>query len=143
MLHEYFSNGKCSGLEIVSTEDCRQLIKRMNLQSRYLDNRLVMLIQENDDHEPFFNSKDHKYFRNTYNKTVFRFYIKVADPLFSNYTNINSLTGTNRKFYFSNLSKNKQNGILYLTKPVAEFTTGVTYLPGDLVRDTSTGDVFE
>jgi hypothetical protein len=143
LLHEYFSNQKCTGLEIVPADDCRKVSKSLDMQWRYIDNRLIALIRENERNGPFVNSYENKFYRKFYGQTVFRFYIKLTNPLFFNYTNIESLTGTKKKFYFSNLANNKENGICYLTKPVKEFTAGATYLPGDLVKDSANGNVFE
>src|SRR5205085_1505170 len=60
---------------------------------------------------------------------------------FLNYTNIqNTLRKT---FYFSNLANNSENNFLYLTLPIAEFANGQQYLPGNLVRDARSGQVYE
>jgi len=143
LLHEYFLNRKCNDLEIKPAKDCMEISRRINIQWRNNENQLMAFIKENDVHEPFINTPPEKLFRKYYDKTVFRFYIKLKDPLFLNYTNIDPSYGSRKKFYFSNIAKNKDNGMLYLTTPVKDHSIGTTYFPGTLVRDPVNGNVFE
>jgi len=142
LLHEYFLNRKCKDVQIVQANDCADTARRMNIQFRQIDNRLLAFIRENNNHEPYLNSSDNKSYRKYYQKTIFRFYLKIDDPTFYNYSNLNLFYGLNRKFYFSNLAKNKQSGNLYLSVPVHEYNAGSNYVPGDLVKDAN-GNVFE
>src|SRR5689334_12869232 len=88
LLHEYFLNRKCKDVKILPTRDCVEISRRMNIQFREVENRLIAFIKENDEHEPFCNSGNGKFYRNYYNKTVFRFYLLLQNPQFLNYTNI-------------------------------------------------------
>jgi hypothetical protein len=141
--HEYFINNKCEELEIVPTEDCKEISRKMNILWRFLGNRLIGLIRENDVHEPFMNIPPAKVFRKYYDKSIFRFYVRLKNPLFLNFTNINYSYDSGQKFYFSNLSSNKQNSLLYLTLPIEDYSLGRTYLPGAMVKDGGTGNIFE
>ncbi|MEO5889867.1 MAG: hypothetical protein ABIQ31_06410 [Ferruginibacter sp.] len=143
LLHEYFLNGKARNLEIIPANDCVEINRRMNIQLRNNENRWIAFIRENDLQEPFINSDKDKVYRQFYEKTVFRFYLKIKDPLFLNYTNIELTSVDNMKFYFSNLAANPDNGVLYLSTPVPEFTIGTDYVPGNLVKDPANGNVFE
>ncbi len=143
-LHEYFANYKCTDLEIMPARDCRDVSKKMNIQWRAIENRLLALIRENDVQEPFINTPQNKLYRKYYNNTVFRFYIKLKNTDFLNYTNIDLTSGSSKKkLYFSNLTANKEGGKLYLSMPVKEYAIGKAYVPGKLVKDPVSGHVFE
>jgi hypothetical protein len=142
ILHEYFLNRRSKDIQILPANDCVVVSQRMNIQFRQRDNRFLAFIRENNDHEPYLNSADNKSYRKYYQKTIFRFYLKIDDPTFYNYSNLNLSYGLNRKFYFSNLAKNKRSGNLYLSVPVHEYNPGSNYVPGDLVKDAN-GNVFE
>src|SRR6478672_6541525 len=128
LLHEYFLNRKCKDVQIVQANDCADTARRMNIQFRQIDNRLLAFIRENNNHEPYLNSFDNKSYRKYYQKTIFRFYLKIDDPTFYNYSNLNLFYGLNRNFY--------------LSVPVHEYNAGSNYVPGDLVKDAN-GNVFE
>lgn len=143
LLHEYFLNRQCIDLDIVPAGDCLEISKRMNIQWRNTENQLIAFIRENEVQEPFINTPPAKFYRKYYNGTVFRFYLKLRNPAFFNYTNINFSYTAKKKFYFSNLAKNEENGLLYLTAPVEEYAAGKDYLPGNIVRDPASGNLYE
>lgn len=144
LMHEYFLNQKCTTLELSPTEDCREISRSLNIQWRTSENRLLAMIKENDDGEPFINIPPHKSFRQYYSKKVFRFYLRMKDPTFLNYTNFDLASLSPKKIqYFSNISRNKEGGKLYLSLPVKEYALNKTYLPGNFVKDPASGNIFE
>src|SRR4051794_1845088 len=114
LLHEYFLDGKSQDIEIVPTENCKALARNIGLQFRFFQNRLISLIKVNEDDEPYVNIPGSKFYRKHYGNAVFRFYIKNKNPLFFNFTNTGNTLSSRKKFYFSNLSHNELNGVLYL-----------------------------
>lgn len=144
MLHEYFQNQQCNVLQLLPTADCLALSKNLNIQWRSVENRLTGMIKESGENEPFVNGPSQKWFRKYYGDKVFRFYIKLKDPSFLNYTNVDLASAEARKvFYFNNLSKNRVGGKSYLSAPIKEYSLNKTYLPGNLVRDAASGNIFE
>ncbi len=143
LLHEYFLNGQCKGLTIIPSASCVQVAKSMRLLFRNTGHSFVALISNNGTNSPACNNDGGLSFRKTYGNTVLRFYIKIDDPLFLNYTNVNTAINNAKKYYFSNLSQNSTNHTLNLSMPVKDFAAGITYLPGDLVKDPATGNIFE
>ena len=115
----------------------------MNIQWRFNENRLVSFIKVNDFEEPFINIPPDKQYGRYYSKNVFRFYMQLKNPLFLNYTNIDLSTIRRKKFYFSNLANNNENDIHYLTIPVDDYAVGKNYLPGNLVADPASGNIYE
>lgn len=143
LMHEYFLNGKCEDIEVVPTEDCKAVSRKMDIQWRKIENQLIGLIKKNDVNEPFINIPPDKSFHKYFDRTVFRFYVKLKNPLFFNYTNIDFSYTSGKKFYFNNLANNRENGMLFLTTPIKEYVAGATYLPGNLVKDPANGSVYE
>ncbi|MBV4360531.1 hypothetical protein [Pinibacter aurantiacus] len=143
LLHEYFFDRKCNVLSIIPSQDCKTLATSMRLLFRSINNTFITFIQQNESGEPFLNTDKIKMFRSSYGNKVLRFYLKVNDPAFFNYTNLPTLAAANSKLYFSNLSENLQNQILYLSAPVAAYDATKTYMPGDLAMDAATGNIYE
>lgn len=143
LLHEYFFDRKCNVLSIIPSQDCKALATNMRLLFRTINNTFVTFIQQNENGEPFLDTDKNKMFRSSYANKVLRFYLKVNDPAFFNYTNLPALAATNSKLYFSNLSGNLQNDIRYLSAPVETYDAAKTYMPGDLAMDAATGNVYE
>lgn len=141
LLHEYFLTRECNDFEIVPASDCKALFSRAKIICRHTDNKLIAFIEQNDSGEPSINTASEKNYRKDFSKDVFRFYLKLKNPLFSNYTNINC--GAGKKVCFSNLSQNNNSGFLFLSAPVSPFAPDKLYFPGDLAKDPRSGKVYE
>src|ERR1700712_5427936 len=88
LLHEYYADNKCQALEIIPTNECAAICKKMNIQVRSYDNKLQAFIRENDAHEPYVNTDINKFYHKYYDTTVFRFYVRLINPEFLNCTNL-------------------------------------------------------
>src|SRR4030095_14126593 len=86
ILHEYFLNHQCKDFEIVPSADSIALFNRAKILYRNTENKLTAIIEENEAGEPFFNKGSIKNYRTDFGKSVFRFYLKIKNPLFYNYT---------------------------------------------------------
>ncbi|TDH27279.1 hypothetical protein EXU57_06725 [Segetibacter sp. 3557_3] len=140
LFHEYYLTAACPDFEFVPTPDCIELAKRLNIQWRKKPNGLVAFIKVNEVQEPFMNGPHEKLYRKLFQQSRFRFYLRLNNPEFLNYTNTALSSGSNSKYYFSNLAG---NGPLYLSAPVPAYANGTLYFPGDLVADPVTGTVYE
>lgn len=146
--HEYFNDQKSRDLDIIPAEDCLHFFKGAHVLWRNASNRYIALMRENRVHEPFINtvpddgSPSQKLYRKFFKTVVYRFYLLANTHLFFNYTNIAHREGK-KVFYFNNLADNKRNDTFYLSKPVSDHVAGKEYLPGDLVVQPGTDDVFE
>src|ERR1700712_3815841 len=106
LLHEYYADNKCQALEIIPTNECAAICKKMNIQVRSYENKLHAFIRENDAHEPYLNTDTDKSYHKYYDKTVFRFYARLLSPDFLNYTNLEYNYNNSKILYFSNLANN-------------------------------------
>ena len=143
LLHEYFSNRQCPDFEIFPSEDTKVLLNRAKISWRNTGNKLITFIEQNEAGEPRFNTTSVKHYRNDFGNSVFRFYLRLRNPVFFNYTNIDFDFNSQKKFYFNNLSRNSGSGYLFLSVPLSPFVLQKQYTPGDIVKDTGNGKVYE
>ena len=136
LFHHYYSDGRCPDFEIVPAEDCKQLMRDSHLIYRFINNKLFVGIEidpaDVNEELPAIPLKD---------GIVFRFYLKLKNPSFLNFTNLPSSQSRGQCYYFSNLSGNKQSKNLFLSSGVNAFDNTVSYSPGDIVL--SGGQLFE
>ena len=71
LLHEYFLNRKCKDVQIVQANDCADTARRMNIQFRQIDNRLLAFIRENEIMSHYINTPPNKSYRKYYQKDNF------------------------------------------------------------------------
>lgn len=137
LLHDYYDkhNNKCPDFTIVPAPDCDLLMKNMQVLYKNYGNKLLTVInaskEVNDTPPPAFKFAPFISFNA---ETVFRYYIKLNNAHFSNYTAIALNHAAKKRLYLSNLSKNKEGSTLSLSNPVAVHTLSKTYLPGNLVK---------
>ena len=147
LLHEYFLDEKNVDVEFIVAKESHSLAKGAGILFRKIGNKFIALIRENDLHEPFINVPPAKRFRSSMGKDIFRIYLKIKNPDFNNYTNINA--GNRQVAYFSNLAGNRVDNpapappFLYLSKRISDQSIGKEYLPGDFVMEPATQNVFE
>ncbi len=143
LLHEYFLSRSCLDFELAPADDCMTAFRKGGILGKTLGNRYQTLIQANGEQQPFCDTPAEKVYRQLWGKTVFRFYLRLKQPLFVNYTNLDPAYGGRQKFYFSNLSGNKDRDTLALPASVIPFTADTGYIPGNLAKDAKTGTVWE
>jgi hypothetical protein len=129
LLHHYYRDGKCPDFEMVPTEDCLQQMRDSHLLWRVINNKLFVGIEidpaDPGEKMPAVPLRD---------GLVFRFYLKLKNASFLNFTNLPAGQSKNQCYYFSNLSGNKQAKNLYLSSAADAFDNAVSYSPGDIVQ---------
>lgn len=145
LLHEYYSNGRSDDFDLVPAEDTVRLLKTAGVLWKKSGNRYFALIKATDKgggiYTPSVNTPPEQRYRDLFGKNVFRFYLILKNPYFSNFTALNQPSG--RLYYFSNAAANGRTGVLYLNLPVANHANGVEYLPGNMATEPGTDRVFE
>ena len=137
MLHDYYSNHekRCADFDIVPTEDCALLMKNIQMLHKNYNNKLLTVSnaekEPNDMPPPDFKLLPFPGFAKD---TVFRYYLQPKNPFFLNFTAMSLKVSEKKRFYFSNLSKNKAGSILSLSNVLAPFTLSKIYEPGSLVK---------
>ncbi len=137
VLHDYYDRhqNKCADFEIVPTESCALLMKNMQVLYKNYNNKLLTVInagkEVNDTPPPDFKLKPFLEFTDG---LVFRYYLLLNNAHFSNFTSIALKQSDRKRFYFSNLSKNKVGSTLSLSNIILPFTLSKNYLPGNLVK---------
>ena len=137
VLHDYYTKheNKCADFDIVAAEDCALLMKNMQVLNKNYNNKLLTVINAskeiNDTPPPDFKLTP---FLNFGKEMVFRFYLTLKNSHFSNFTAIAVKQGERKRFYFSNLSKNKVGSVLSLSNNILPQTLSKMYAPGNLVK---------
>jgi hypothetical protein len=137
VLHDYYTrhDSKCSDFDIIPSEDCALLMKNMQVLHKNYNNKLLTVINAskelNDIPPPAFKLTPFLDFRK---EMVFRFYLVLKNPHFSNFTAIALNQSWKKRLYLSNLSKNKSGTILSLSNNILPFTVSKIYSPGNLVK---------
>ena len=134
LLHHYYRDGKCRDIEIIPTSDCLRLMQNHHMLLRMIGSQLRVGIEMSpaDDEIPVVPIEE---------GTVFRFYLKLKNPSFYNFTNLPLNPGSSHIYYFSNRSGQKAGNQLFLSAPVDSFDSAASYLPGDVVS--KSGNLFE
>lgn len=146
-LHEYFIDNKNRKAEVFPAKDSQLLFDNIDILYRNIDNKLVVLVRENDMQEPFINKPPNKWYRQSYSQSVFRFYLRLKDDDFFNYTH--APKKNNEIIYFSNLADNKiitppsGDAVFYLSRRIGNQLIGHEYIPGDFVMEPSSDKTFE
>jgi len=137
VLHDYYTrhDSKCNDFDIIPSADCALLMKNMQVLHRNHNNKLLTVInaskEVNDIPPPAFKLSP---FLNFGKEMVFRFYMVLKNPHFSNFTAIALQQSNKKRLYLSNLSKNKVGTTLALSDAILPFTISKKYTPGNLVK---------
>lgn len=137
VLHDYYTrhDNQCADFDIVPAEDCSLLMKNMQVLYKNYNNKLLTVInaskEANDTPPPDFKLAP---FLNFGIEIVFRWYLVLKNPHFSNFTSIALKQADKKRLYFSNLSKNKVGSTLSLSATILPFTLSKIYAPGNLVK---------
>lgn len=137
VLHDYYNlhDKRCNDFEIEPAEDCLLLMKNLQILHKNFGNKLLTVAYaskfNNGSPPPEFILKP---FIDFSEGIVFRYYLKLKNPHFSNFTAIALSLAERKRLYFSNLSKNLAGTVLSLSGSLSPFTVSKKYNPGDLVK---------
>jgi hypothetical protein len=135
--HDYYDlhDRRCNDFSIEPTSDCEMLMKNLRMLYKNYYNRFLTVItctkEVNETPPPTFHLSP---FIDVSNGLVLRYYLKLKNLNFSNFTSIALPLSDRKRFYFSNLSKNKIGTTLSLSNAIEPFTLSKMYSPGDLVK---------
>ena len=83
LLHHYYRDGKCPDFEIVPTEDCLQQLRDSHLIWRFINNKLFVGIEIDPA-----DAKESTPALALADGIVLRFYLKLKNAAFINFTNL-------------------------------------------------------
>jgi hypothetical protein len=131
LLNEFYSSNASNDFIIVPTTETIKIMQGHQMLSKFIGNRLIILIKVDSSQKPIIELKP---------DIKFSFYLLLQNPYFYNVTNVNH--SSSHVYYLSNLNGNEAEGMLYLSLPVAAYEAAKEYKVGDIVNDGS-ADVFE
>ncbi len=133
ILHDYYMNGQSADFEIRPSSDTINYLAGQKLIYKNIGNKLVVLIETDGDNKPVVSLSQFK---------KLSFYLKLLNPQFYNFSNVNYQAGNNQRYYFSNAYQTKTGTSLYLSSQIAVYNSGTAYKTGDFAVNGS-NDVFE
>lgn len=139
LLSDYYKNGLCTDFAIVPAAETAALISGLQLVCKNPGNRIVVLTKLKRDANP---AEDGKPFVTVPADTKFVFYLGLNKPEFLSLSNINLDDIRQKRFYFTNINRNKHLTFAHLTAVTGTYDNTTTYQPGDLVDD-GTKKIFE
>jgi len=133
VLHDFYEDGACADFKFIPTAETRQLLANCKAMYKTVGNKLIVLIQSDENGKPFIAPKA---------EDKFCFYVELMNPLFMTVSSLDAKAIAEKRFYFTNLNQNKVNtaagnDLLYLTKQVPAYLAGSSYQPGDFVKDSN------
>ena len=137
VLHDYYNkhDNKCTDFDIVPAEDCCLMMKNMKVLHKNYNNKLLTVINAskeiNDTPPPDFKLIPFLDFKK---EVAFRWYLILKNPHFSNFTAVAIKPSEKKRFYFSNISKNKVGSTLSLSNAILPHTISKIYAPGNIVK---------
>ena len=137
LIHEFFNHDLITDCSFEPAADTLQnFFTGTNWLQRFIGDTLYVLIREDGNGLPASPVPEDKFFR---------FYFFCNNPVFFNYTDIDSRLSKGYILYVSNFANNKIDTTLNLSVTIPLFSSypsNNTFYPGDLVTD-ATGIVYE
>lgn len=133
ILHSYYVAGNCKDFEVVASAETKQLLKDQGMMYRVVGNKLLVAVNCDTLSKPYVQLDAAK---------KFSFYLKLKNGNFNNITNIEYRPNELKRFYFSNISQNKIDSILYLNKKIPTYNAATAYTPGNLAAN-GIDEIFE
>jgi hypothetical protein len=133
LLHDYYANKESKDFEVMPSGETSKVLQGQGMLYKVIGNKLIVLVKVDADNKPFIS------FNATGRLT---FYLKVHNPHFYNFTNINYKPSQPQRYYFSNLTQNKAGSTLHLSNKIALYNSANTYPVGSFAANSS-GEVFE
>ncbi|WP_025665843.1 hypothetical protein [Aquimarina megaterium] len=130
--HDYFSVTKPQLLRIVPTVSTQKILQGAGLISKFIQNKLYVLVKHNDSSEPYLKIS---------NDFTLQFFLEVIGYDFTKITNYELKDPYNTKLYFSNANSiidgndKSVEDVLYLNEKLPVFDATQEYLYNDIVRN--------
>jgi hypothetical protein len=133
ILHDYYSNGFCSDLEIIPARDTATMLSAHGMICKSLGNKLVVLIRTDSSDKPYAGlSKSSR----------LKFYLRLNNPHFNNFTNLSYLPSKPERYYFSNINQTKIGTVLYLNSKIPAYSASNDQ-PVGIFASNASDEVFE
>ena len=129
VLHRFFSTGRWNELRFIPTPETVRLLSDRELLTRQVGNELLVIARVDSSG---------KLLQDLDLYTKFSFALDPQSPGYLNFTNIDLAAANQGLFSFSNLRGNDKFGKHFISRPLAEYKSSSSYLPGDFVRGADT-----
>ena len=133
LLHRYFTDQSCNDFIIKPSAKTQQTLNGHKIIVKQYEHQLYAGLQIDSTGKPLSIIED---------GMQLTFFLQLNSPLFFNYTNLPFSFPSGKIYYFTNRNDNTVNGKNFLSDKIIPYSSGTTYLPGDLAANGS-GTVFQ
>ncbi len=133
ILHDYYSSGICPDFEVLPSPDTASFLRAHGMLCKFTGSRLTVLIRVGADEKPHSPLSI---------SARMKFYLKLNNSHFNNFTNLTYQPFTSHRYYFSNVHQTKTGSTLYLTSKILPYSSSSDYSVGSFAANAS-GEVFE
>jgi hypothetical protein len=131
VLNTYFSTGRWDDIKIIPLPDTERLMKKNQYTTRQIGNELLV-IAKTDGTGKIYDSP-----------ALYERFSFALIPESINFLNFTNFPFSIPLFYFHNLNQNDFGGKHFITKPIANYSTANSYIPGDYAKSMVDGKVYE
>lgn len=133
LLHRFFTDQSCNDFIIKPSAQTVQVLNGHKIIAKQYEHQLYAGLQIDSTGKPLSVIE---------NGMQLTFFLQLNNPLFFNYTNLPFTFPSGKIYYFTNRNNNAANGKNFLSNKIAQYSSGTTYLPGDLAAN-GAGTVFQ
>lgn len=128
VLHDYYSDKRCQDFEILPTAATALVLKGQGMLSKTIGNKLMVLLRVDETAKPLIDFGI---------AGKLSFFMKLRNPRFNNFTNLDYLPSEPKKYYFSNANQSKVGTTLYLSSKIEVYNSVNNYSIGNLAANGS------
>jgi len=133
ILHDYYKDKLCPDFEIFPSHDTSTRLRAQGMLWRFTGNRLTVAIRTDDDGKPYSPLSV---------STKLKFYLKLNNPYFDNFTNLTYQPSTAQRYYFSNINQTQIGSTLHLNSKIPSYNNTTNYPVGSFASNPS-DEIFE
>ena len=131
--HDYYTDNRSNDFEISPSAETASVLRGQGMLFKMAGNKLIVLIRVDESDKPL----------NDFSKSgKLTFFMKLTNPHFNNFTNLDYHPSEPQKYYFSNANQSKVGSDLYLNSKIPVYNNTNDYPIGALASNVS-DTVFE
>lgn len=128
LLHDFYADKHCEDFEIIPSVRTTSVLRGHGMLFKMIGNKLVVMVRVDENDKPSID------FGRSGKLT---FFMKLINPHFINFTNLDYQPSEPKKYYFNNINQTKIGSTLYLNPKVDLYNSANDYAIGNLVANAS------
>lgn len=126
--HDYYTDNRSDDFEISPSAETVSVLKGQGMLFKMIGNKLIVLVRVDDSDKPLIDID---------RSGKLTFFMKLANPHFNNFTNLDYHPSESKRYYFSNANQSKIGSDLYLNSKIPVYKNTNDYPIGSLASNAS------